>query len=89
MRSLIVGAIALLFSANLAWADIVATWILSDGAVTKLSIRDAQHVRIDLEIDSVDYIGQPVPSAGIPKTAGFSFDNSTGAKVQMDAQLPD
>jgi len=47
MRTLIVGTIALLFSANLAWADIVATWKMSDGAVSKLSIRDDQHVRID------------------------------------------
>lgn len=47
MRALIVGAIALLFSANLALADIVATWKMSDGAVSKLSIRDEQHVRID------------------------------------------
>ena len=47
MRALIMFIIALLFSANLAWADIVATWILSDGAVSKLSIRDNQHVRID------------------------------------------
>ena len=47
MRALIIFIVALLFSANLAWADIVATWILSDGAVSKLSIRDNQHVRID------------------------------------------
>jgi hypothetical protein len=47
MRTLIVGIIALLFSANLAWADIVATWTFSDGAVTKLRMRDDQHVRID------------------------------------------
>ena len=47
MRALIVGTIALLFSANLAWADIAATWKLSDGAVSELSIRDDQHVRID------------------------------------------
>lgn len=47
MRALIVGTIALLFSANLAWADVVATWKMSDGAVSKLSIRDNQHVRID------------------------------------------
>jgi hypothetical protein len=47
MRTLIVGIIALLFSANLAWGVIVASWILCDGAVTKLSIHDDQHVRID------------------------------------------
>lgn len=47
MRALIMVIIALLFSANLACADIVATWILRDGALSKLSIRDDQHVRID------------------------------------------
>ncbi|MFO7688400.1 MAG: hypothetical protein R6V60_20165 [Desulfobacterales bacterium] len=47
MRVIIIGIIALLFSATLAGADIVATWKLSDGGVSKLSMRDDQHVRID------------------------------------------
>jgi hypothetical protein len=47
MRAIILGMLTVLLSADLGSADIVATWQLSDGANTKLSIRDDQHVRID------------------------------------------
>ena len=47
MRAIILGMLAVLLTADLGSADIVATWKLNDGATTKLSIRDDQHVRID------------------------------------------
>jgi hypothetical protein len=47
MRGLILSVFAVLLSANISSADIVATWRMNDGANTKLSIRDDQHVRID------------------------------------------
>ncbi len=47
MRAIILGMLIVLLTADFGSADIVATWKLSDGATTKLSIRDDQHVRID------------------------------------------
>ena len=47
MRGIILGIFAVLLSANLSSADIVATWRMKDGATTKLSVRDDKHVRID------------------------------------------
>jgi hypothetical protein len=49
MHILSAALIAFSLSANLAWADIVSTWKLSDGAVSKLSVRDDRHVRIDTD----------------------------------------
>ena len=47
MRGIILSLFAVLLSANLSSADIVATWRMKDGANTKLSVRDDKHVRID------------------------------------------
>ena len=47
MREIILSLFAVLLSANLSSADIVATWRMKDGANTKLSVRDDKHVRID------------------------------------------
>jgi hypothetical protein len=47
MRGVFLSILAVLLSANLSSADIVATWRMNDGANTKLSIRDDKHVRID------------------------------------------
>ena len=47
MRGTILGILAVLLTANLSSADIVATWRMNDGANTKLSIHDDKHVRID------------------------------------------
>ena len=47
MRGIILGIFTVLLSANLSSADIVATWRMKDGANTKLSFRDDNHVRID------------------------------------------